>query len=222
MPAIFHLLKTDEFAAIPCQTDTAYFYPVNAAHPLVSYAASLTPIGEAEAIAIEAAFKPVKARKRQFLIQPGFVAKHRYYVTKGSLRAYVIDDDGHEHTIQLAIEGWWISDYNSYMFQQPASMFVMAMENCELYRISYEDEQQLKAGYPRLETFFRIMGERAAAFMQRRITVSLMHSAEQRYNLFLERYPLMAARFPQYVVASYLGMSTEFLSKIRNKKLRKG
>ncbi|WPQ62005.1 cyclic nucleotide-binding domain-containing protein [Chitinophaga sancti] len=83
------------------------------------------------------AFKPVKVKKRQFIIQPEFVAKHRYYVVEGSFRAYVIGDEGQEHTIQFAIDDWWISDYNSYIFQQPASMFVMALEDSIVLQIDY-------------------------------------------------------------------------------------
>jgi CRP-like cAMP-binding protein len=104
------------------------------------------------------------------------------------------------------------------MFQQPASMFVMAVEDSTLLQISFEDEQQLKAASYKYETFFRIIAERAAAFMQRRVITNLTKSAEQRYDQFVERYPAMVNRFPQYVIASYLGMTTEFLSKIRNKK----
>src|SRR6185312_8597089 len=110
---------------------------------------------------INACFKAIKVKKRQFIVQPNYVAEYRYFVVKGALRAYVIGDEGQEHTIQLAIEDWWISDYNSYMFQQPATMFVMALEDCELLQISFEDEQRLKKTNHKLETFFRIMAERA-------------------------------------------------------------
>ena len=165
-------------------------------------------------------FKEIRIKKRQFIIQPGFVARHRYFVLKGAMRAYVVGDEGQDHTVQLAIEEWWISDYNSYMFQQPASMFVMAVDDCTLLQISYEDEKALKELNYKFERFFRIIAERAAAFMQRRLITNLIKSAEQRYDSFQEKYPAMVNRFPQYVIASYLGMTTEFLSKIRNRKLR--
>ena len=185
---------------------------------IIDYIQNIVTIREDEALHFGTTFKEIKVRKRQFIIQPEFVAKCRYFVVKGAVRAYVIDNDGQEQTIQLAIEEWWISDYNSYMFQQPASMFVSALEDCILLQISFEDEQKLKSINHKFETFFRTIAERAAAFMQRRLISNLTKSAEERYDLFLEKYPKMVFRFPQYVIASYLGMTTQFLSKIRNKK----
>nr|WP_205514201.1 Crp/Fnr family transcriptional regulator [Longitalea arenae] len=185
-----------------------------------SYVQQFVNLDNEELATFSAAFKEIRAQKRQFLIQPNFVARHRFFVLKGALRAYVVDEEGQDRTIQLAIEQWWISDYNSYMFQQPASMFVMAVEDSTLLQISFEDEQRLKSSNYKYETFFRIIAERAAAFMQRRVITNLTKSAEQRYDLFLEKYPAMVNRFPQYVIASYLGMTTEFLSRIRNQKLR--
>jgi CRP-like cAMP-binding protein len=185
-----------------------------------SYASKLVDLSPEELTVFTAAFKEIKVKKRQFLVQPDFVAKYRYFVLKGALRAYVVGEEGQDHTVQLAIEDWWISDYNSYMFQQPASMFVMAVEDSILLQISFEDEQKLKASNYKFETFFRILAERSVAFMQKRVITSLTQTAEQRYDAFLEKYPAMVNRFPQYVIASYLGMTTEFLSRIRNQKLR--
>lgn len=99
---------------------------------------------------------------------------------------------------------------------QPANMFVVALEDCVALQINFEDEQNLKALNPTFQIFFRIMAERSTAFMQRRIITNLTKSAEKRYDLFQEQYPKMSFRFPQYMVASYLGMTTQFLSKIRN------
>ena len=166
-------------------------------------------------------FKITKIKKRQFIIQPDFVAKYRSYVVKGALRGYVVNDQGQEHTISFAIEDWWISDYNSYIYQQPATMFVVALEDAILLQIDFETETKLKNANPKFETFFRITAERTAAFFQRRIIMNLTSTAEERYDTFIENFPLIVKRVPQYVLASYLGMSTEFLSKIRNNKLKK-
>ena len=100
-------------------------------------------------------------------------------------------------------------------------MFVVALEDSIILQLAHEKEQELKAANPKFETFFRIMAERTAAFFQRRIISSLTLTAEQRYDDFLEKYPLLVNRMPQYAIASYLGMTTEFLSKIRNKKVKK-
>lgn len=166
-------------------------------------------------------FKITKIKKRQFIIQPDFVAKYRSYVVKGALRAYVVSGQGQEHTISFAIEDWWISDYNSYIYQQPATMFVMALEDTVLLQLDFEAETKLKNTNPKFETFFRITAERTAAFFQRRIILNLTSTAEERYESFIEKYPSIVQRVPQYALASYLGMTTEFLSKIRNKKLKK-
>jgi CRP-like cAMP-binding protein len=167
-----------------------------------------------------APFKLKKVKKKQFIIQPEFVPRQRSYVISGSLRAYVVDVKGEDHTIQFAIEDWWLSDFNSYIYQKPATMFVVAMEDSVLLQIEYKDEQALKAGNHKFETFFRIMAERGAAFHQRRIIANLTQTAEERYNNFLKDYPLIVQRVPQYALASYLGMTTEFLSRIRNKKVK--
>jgi CRP-like cAMP-binding protein len=166
-----------------------------------------------------ACFKLIKIKKRQFIIQPNFIAPHRNYILQGAFRAYVVGEAGEEHTIQLAVEDWWISDYNSYIYQKPATMFVVALEDSTLLQIDFEKEQELKVLSHKYETFFRIMAERSTAFMQRRIITNLTKTAEESFNEFEERYPQMSRRLPQYVIASYLGMTTEYLSKLRNKRL---
>jgi CRP-like cAMP-binding protein len=188
---------------------------------IIAYVKNFVPLTDEEANLFSRHFKEIKIKKRQFIVQPDFVAKSRYFVISGALRAYVIGEQGQDHTVQLAIDEWWISDYNSYIHQQPASMFVVAVEDSTLLQISFEDEQQLKAMNHKFETFFRIIAERAATFMQRRFITSLTNSAEDRYELFLQKYPQMINHFPQYVIASYLGMTTEFLSKIRNRKVKR-
>ncbi|WP_431210327.1 Crp/Fnr family transcriptional regulator [Puia sp. P3] len=155
------------------------------------------------------------------MIQPGFVAGQRMYVLKGAFRSYIIDDKGTDHTIQFAIEDWWISDYNSYIYQTPATQFVVALEDSTIMQIDYRREQELKASSHQLETLFRMMAEKSAAFYARRITSNLTQNAEQRYNEFVQQFPRVAQRLPQYALASYLNMTREFLSKIRNDKVRK-
>ncbi len=166
-------------------------------------------------------FRLRKVKKKQWIIQPEFTALHRTYVVQGAFRSYVVGPDGVDHTIQFAIEDWWISDINSFIYQRPATMFVVALEDSTVLQITYPTEQELKAKYHKIETFFRIGAERTAAFHQRRIISTLTMTAEERYNAFLETYPDVAQRLPQYAVASYLGMTTQFLSQIRNNKVPK-
>ncbi|OUJ67989.1 Crp/Fnr family transcriptional regulator [Hymenobacter crusticola] len=165
---------------------------------------------------LTAAFTLRNIKKRQFIVQPGFVADHRIYVVQGAFRAYVIDPAGIDHTIQFAIEDWWITDVNSFIYRTPAQMFVVALEDSTVFQLDYATEQRLKQTNHRFETLFRLHAERAAAYHQRRLISALTRTAEERYEEFLAKYPTVFQRLPQYVIASYLGMSKEFLSKIRN------
>ena len=174
-----------------------------------------------EAAVFGEAFQAKILRKKQLVIQPMFTAKYRYYVVKGALRSFIMDHKGEENTIALAIEDWWITDYNSYIYQKPATLFVAALEDSVVMQIDFATEQKLKATHPKFETFFRIIAERGLAFYQRRLISNLTQTAEERYHEFEERYPLINQRVPQYALASFLGMSTEYLSKLRNNRVKK-
>lgn len=189
--------------------------------PFITYLQRIISFSEDELTDFLAAFQFKKIKKKQFIIQPDFVAKYRTFVIQGAFRSYVIDQNGVDHTIQFAIEEWWVSDYNSYIYQKPATMFVEVLEDSIVLQIDYETEQRLKQTSHKFETFFRIAAERTAAYHQRRVISALTRSAEERYNDFLETYPSVANRLPQYALASYLGMTREFLSKIRNNKVKK-
>jgi CRP-like cAMP-binding protein len=167
---------------------------------------------------LASAFNTRKVKKKQFIAQPGFIVRQRTFVVQGAFRSYVVDGDGIEHTIQFAVEDWWISDINSYQYQKPATMFIVALEDSIILQIDYEAEQRIKLANHKFETFFRIGAERTAAYHQRRIISTLTQTAEERYNEFVATYPNVAQRLPQYALASYLGMTKEFLSRIRNKK----
>lgn len=189
--------------------------------PFIGYIKRIVQLSDEELAEFLGAFTLKKVKKKQFIIQPDFVTKHRSYVVQGALRSYVIDKEGVEQTIQFAVDDWWISDINSYLYQKPATMFVVALEDSTLVQIEFEAEKNLKHNNHKFETFFRIVAEKTAAFHQRRIISALTRTAEERYADFLQSYSTVAQRLPQYVVASYLGMSTEFLSKIRNQKVKK-
>lgn len=188
---------------------------------LAAYINKIVPLTAEETNIICASFKEVKVKKRQFIIQPNFPARHRNYVLKGVFRAYVVANEGQDHTITFAIDDWWVTDYNSYIYQQPATMFVVALEDSTILQIDFETEQELKQSNHKFETFFRILAERGLASHQRRIIANLTQSAEERYETFITKYPQIVQRVPQYALASYLGMTTEFLSRIRNKKTSK-
>ena len=188
---------------------------------IIEYIEKFVKLTNEERQQIGCCFKEVKIKKRQFIVQPNFTTKHRNYVYKGAFRAYVVGDEGQDHTINFAIDDWWITDYNSYIFQQPATMFVVALEDSIILQIDYEAEQELKRQNHKFETFFRIIAERGLAFQQRRIISNLTHTAEERYENYVSKYPQIVQRVPQYALASFLGMTTEFLSRIRNKRIAK-
>lgn len=188
---------------------------------LKSYINQFQTLTEDEANIFIGEFKEVKVKKRQYIVQPNFVAKTRHFVVKGAFRSFVVGENGSDHTISFAIEDWWITDYNSYIFQQPATMFVVALEDSVILQIEYDREQNLKKLNHKYETIFRILAEKGLAFYQRRHIANLTQSAEERYDLFMEKYAHISQRLPQYALASFLGMTTEFLSKIRNNKVKR-
>lgn len=161
--------------------------------------------------------KTLRVIKRQFIVQPRFVCNHQTYVVNGALRSYFITDSGEDHTIQFAIDDWFISDFNSYISQEPASLYVEALEDSVIQQIEYSDVEELCSNNSKFERYFRLVAQKAFAFSQRRILSNLNKSAEERYLEFQSNYPDIVQRVPQYTLASYLGMSPEFLSKIRKR-----
>ncbi|WP_159732155.1 Crp/Fnr family transcriptional regulator [Sphingobacterium sp. 18053] len=162
----------------------------------------------------------VKVKKKQFIVQPDFVCQCRSYVLKGALQTYLVTNEGQEHVIALSVEDWWTSDFASYITQQPATLFVEAIEDSTLIQLSYKDEQELYEQVPKFERFFRLQVERSGVAIQKRMLWSISKTAEERYDELINRQPQFLQRFPQYVIASYLGMTTQFLSKIRNQKAK--
>ncbi len=195
---------------------------MTAEQKIINFLKQRVDVSEHEADVFAEAFGERKLRKKQLIVQPGFVAKYRYYIVEGVIRSFILDDEsGHETTIALAVKDWWITDYNSFIYQQPATLFVEAVTNASVLQLSYEAERQLKAANPKYETFFRIIAERGLAAQQRRIITGLTQSAERRYEQFVMNYLEFLQEIPQYILASYLGMSTEFLSKIRNNRVNR-
>lgn len=190
-------------------------------HKIIEYINRSVQLNSEEEEMFSSAFREVRIKKRQVIVQPNFIVKNRNFVAEGAFRAYVVDDSGQDITIAFAIEDWWITDYNSYILQKTATMFVVALEDSIILEIPFEKEEALKKQNHKFETFFRIRAERTAAFMQQRIISNLTLNAEERYEAFISKYPQIVQRVPQYALASYLGMTTEFLSRIRNKKATK-
>ena len=169
---------------------------------------------------ISTIIKPARIKKRQLIDQPGFVSSFRNYVVAGAFRSYFIDREGKEHTVQIAVEDWFVSDFYSYITRTPATLYVEAIEDSTILQMHYDEIESLCGQIHSLSEYFRITTERAFAFSRKRALSNLSRDAEERYLEFLERYPDIVKRVPQKVVASYLGMTPEFMSKIRKKLLR--
>ena len=160
-------------------------------------------------------FRNVK--KKQFIGQPGFARRHETYVAKGAFRAFFVDNAGHEQTIQFAIEEWYINDLKSYLTDEPATLYIEALEDSIIADIPKQKMEILCDKYPALQKLYRLTAQRGYAYLQKRMISNLQKSAEERYLEFRENYADIEMRVPQHALASYLNMSQEYLSKIRNK-----
>jgi len=160
-------------------------------------------------------FTPKKLRKRQYLLQEGDPCKNVAFVEKGLLRLYTVDDKGGEHIGQFAFEGWWIADQLSFLTGEPSVYNIDALEDCELLLLSRSAEEQMMQKLPKLERYFRILLQSSLIATQRRLISSLSHSAEEKYNQLVESCPSIPRRVPQHMMASYLGITPETLSRIR-------
>jgi CRP-like cAMP-binding protein len=165
-------------------------------------------------------FEKQTLKKKQYIVQPGFVARFRIYVLEGALRSFLFTADGQEFTINFAIADWYISDINSYLFQKPATLFLEALTNSTVLILSYENEVKLKQENHKFESYFRIIAEGGLAHHQRMLISNLTKSAEERNEEFEKKYPLIVQKVPQYAIASYLGMTSEYLSKIRSQRTK--
>lgn len=160
-------------------------------------------------------FSPKKLRKRQYILQEGDVCKYIAFVEKGMLRSYTIDEKGNEHIMQFAFEGWWISDHFSFLTGEPAIYNMDALEDSELLLLSKQAEDQLLQKIPKLEKYFRILLQNNLIATQRRLISSLSQTAEERYHQLINACPAIPQRVPQHMMASFLGITPETLSRIR-------
>lgn len=156
-----------------------------------------------------------RLKKRQFFLQEGDVCKYAGFVSKGCLKTYTIDKNGDEHVFQIAIEGWWVSDMYSHLTGEPATYTIEALEDCEIVTMDIEARERILNQVPNYERFHRILLEKNYVATQRRVNSMLSSSAEERYLEFIKKYPEIVRRVPQMVIASYLGIAPESLSRIR-------
>ncbi|MHC0445110.1 Crp/Fnr family transcriptional regulator [Flavobacterium sp. 3-218] len=166
-------------------------------------------------------FHPISLKKKDFLLHKGAICNFEAFVVKGCLRVFYEDESGSEQILYFAIEDWWATDIDSFMNQVPSILSIEALEDCELLLIKKKDKDNLYECLPIVEKLFRIMNQKTLVAFQRRLISSHGQTADLRYLKFLEKYPSLPQRITQQQIASYLGISHEFLSKIR-KRINKG
>ena len=156
-----------------------------------------------------------KLRKRQYLLQEGDVCKHLTFVAKGLLRTYNVDDKGNEHMSIFGWEGWWLSDFNSFLSGVPAVFNIDAIEDSELLMISLADYNALTLTVPIMDRYFRILYQNSLVTKERRLMSAITHTAEEKYLELANSNPHIIERIPQNLIASYLGIAPETLSRIK-------
>jgi CRP-like cAMP-binding protein len=155
--------------------------------------------------------------KKSFLLREGEICKFEGFVVKGLFRVYHIDQDGFEQVLYFAIENWWITDIDSFTNEKPSQLFIEALEDCEVLLISRKNKDFAYKNIPAIEKLFRIITQKTHVALQRRMIDNLCKTADQRYIDFIEKYPQLYQRLTNLQIAAYLGITHEFLSKIRKK-----
>jgi CRP-like cAMP-binding protein len=156
-------------------------------------------------------------KKKAGLLNAGIICRNIYFVNKGCLRIFNIDNDGEEHNISFCPQNWWAVDISSFSHQSPAFYNIDALEDTDVFYLSYSVLEELYVQIPKLERFFRILTQNGFHLYQQRITSNLSKSAEERYEQFQKQYPKLEQRIAQKHIASYLGITPVFLSMIRRK-----
>jgi CRP/FNR family transcriptional regulator len=170
---------------------------------------------EAELQLFNSALNKVSVARGQFLLKPGTNVKHEYFVVNGCLKAYYIDDKGHTHIIQFAIENWWIGDFDAFYNQVPSKLHIEAIEDSQLLSINSDSLQKIYNDAPIFERYFRILTTQGFISQRKRILSTLEKQTQERYVEFCSSYPNIENRVPNYDIANYLGVTPENLSRAR-------
>lgn len=177
---------------------------------------SLTP---AEEELCKSFFVVKKLRKRQYLLQEGEVNKYTAFVEKGALRSYTVGENGAEHILQFALEGWTIADIYSFITGEPSKYNIDALEDSDLLLLSKPAVDEMLLRVPKIQQYYYLQMQNAYVALQRRMTMNISQTAEEKYKTLLAAYPEIVQRVPQHMIASYLGVKPETLSRIRRKNL---
>jgi CRP-like cAMP-binding protein len=186
--------------------------------PLLDFFNKLIPLNSEEKRLVIDFFKPRLYRKRQYVLQEGDVCTQFYFVVRGCLRMYKIDEKGSTHVLQFAAENYWISDIGSFHGVKPSALNIDALEDTVVLQISRDDLISLYMQAPKFDRIFRVLSENSFTRLQERLLQNISSTAEGRYQSFLEVYPHLLNRLSQVQIAAFLGITPEFLSRLRNKR----
>ena len=189
------------------------------ARPFINFINSYVSLTKDEEAIILSTVTYRKYLKGQYVVQQGDTCKQSGFIIAGSTRTFYADNEGQEHIVMFSFENWWASEIGSFISQTPSDYNVHCIENTELIQLSYENQEVLFKKVPKLERFFRLVLETAFVSAQKRIVRNFTLSAKERYVYFKAQHPEMEQRIPQYMVASFLGITKEFLSKIKGQLL---
>jgi len=168
---------------------------------------------------IQTFFKYKKLRKRRYLLQEGSICKQMSFVSKGAVKSYTIDERGNEHISVFGWEGWWVSDFASFICGEETKLNIETIEETELLCISRENYEEMLSKTPIMERYFRIVYQNSLVTKEKRLISSNTHTAEEKYRLLIETYPFINQRIPQNLIASYLGLAPETISRLKKKLL---
>jgi CRP-like cAMP-binding protein len=160
-------------------------------------------------------------KAKTILLSAGEICKHSYFVNSGLLRSFNINDNIVEHVLSFACEGWWIGDMYSLLSQKPGNLFIEVLEDAEIVLLSRENQEELYTQIPKLERFFRILIENSLVANQERLMDNLSLTAEERFEKFCKKYPTLIQKVPQKQIASFIGVTPEFFSKMKARLLKK-
>lgn len=183
--------------------------------PLLDHFSNYKPLNGKEVNDLEKRLTERRIKRRQFILQQGDMCKHYTFVVDGCFRMYKVDDKGNEHNLQFAVEGGWIADIGSFHSEIPSELYIEAMEQSVILQIAKEDLLYLYTEHSVFDRIFRVLVENAFVNLQKRVLQNISATAEERYLDFLKNYPKLFNRISNVQIASFIGVTPEFLSKIR-------
>ncbi len=183
--------------------------------PIIAHFANYSPLSEQETIDLESRLFERTIKRRQFILQEGDVCKHYTFVVKGCFRMYKVDKKGNEHNLQFSVEDGWVGDVGSFHTEEPSELYIEAMEPSIILQIEKADLLHLYIHYLNFNRNFRVLVENAFISLQKRVIQNISATAEEKYLDFIQHYPDLFNRISNVQIASYLGITPEFLSKIR-------